>query len=230
MSHIKHEGRETMFRPARIINRKLTSFFCTIALFTSLGVSSNAYCEPFIGEIRMFAGTFAPRNWAFCNGQMLPIAENTALYSLLGTTYGGDGRVYFGLPDLRGRFPMHAGNGPGLTPHFLGQSGGEERTTLNVTNMPAHNHTATVTLGVNASEATETIPNGNFLAKSGNGGPIYAKDSSNVPGTEQPQTMNSSALQTTILNNGGGQAFSNVPPYNAVNFIIALQGTYPPRP
>ncbi|GAB5552347.1 MAG: hypothetical protein Sapg2KO_19380 [Saprospiraceae bacterium] len=102
---------------------------------------SRSGAEPFIGEISMFGGNFAPRGWAFCNGQLLPIAQNTALFSLLGTTYGGDGRTTFGLPDLRGRVPVHFGNGPGLSDYRLGQKGGAERMILNVTQIPSHNHT-----------------------------------------------------------------------------------------
>ncbi len=101
--------------------------------------------SPFIGEILMFGGNFAPRSWAFCDGQLLSIAQNTALFSILGTTYGGDGRVTFGLPELRGRVAMHPGSGPGLTTRGLGEKGGTETVTLNTTQIPAHNHTATST-------------------------------------------------------------------------------------
>ena len=98
--------------------------------------------EPFLAEIRIFAGNFAPRNWAFCNGQLLPIAQNTALFSLIGTTYGGDGRTTTALPNLQGRAPMHPGNGPGLTPRRLGESGGTETITLTESQMPNHQHSA----------------------------------------------------------------------------------------
>ena len=108
--------------------------------------------EPFLAEIRIFAGNFAPRGWAFCNGQLLPIAQNTALFSLIGTTYGGDGRTTTGLPNLQGRAPMHPGRGPGLTARRLGESGGAETVTLSESQMPSHTHIPRGTTGVNSSE------------------------------------------------------------------------------
>jgi len=167
--------------------------------------------EPyFIGEIQSFAGNFAPRNWALCDGQLLPISQNTALFSILGTTYGGDGRTSFGLPDLRGRLPMHAGNGPGLTSKSLGQKGGSETNTITANQIPAHHHSINF-----SEEANSTDPNGNYIA--GDGSNMFS-------GTAGVQ-MNENATTNT----GGGQPINNVQPFQCVNFIIALFGTYPSR-
>ena len=168
--------------------------------------------EPFIGEIRMFGGNFAPRGWAFCNGQLLSIAANTALFSLLGTTYGGDGRVTFGLPNLQGRFPMHWGSGPGLTPRTIGEMAGVESVTLVSTQMPAHSH------AVVASSATPTTadPSGAMLPVGSSR--IYATAAAGA--TMAPQTVAAA---------GGSQPHENMPPYQAVSFIIALEGIYPSR-
>src|SRR5688572_5778483 len=114
--------------------------------------------EPMIGEIRMWAGNFAPKNWALCNGQILAIASNTALFSILGTTYGGNGTTTFGLPDLRGRVPLGQGQGPGLTPRSLGEIGGEESVVILTSEMPAHTHTSTLPCDSNFADATQTSP------------------------------------------------------------------------
>lgn len=166
--------------------------------------------EPFIAEIRIFAGNFAPRGWAFCNGQLLPIAQNTALFSLIGTTYGGDGRTTTALPNLQGRAPMHPGRGPGLTERRLGQSGGVESVTLTEVQMPQHNH------AVQGNEAPGNAPSpvGNYLAATK---AAYA-DSAN---TTMASAMTPSA--------GGSQAHNNTQPWLAMNFIIALVGLYPSR-
>lgn len=197
------------------------------ALFFCMGLNPRpADAEPFIGEIRIFAGTFAPRGWAFCNGQFLPIAQNSALFSLLGTTYGGDGRTSFGLPDLRGRVTIHAGLGPGLTNYRLGQRGGSEKNTLSVTNLPAHNHTASlgsasVNMPAYSSEGDSTSPQENYPAKSGMGDPDY-NSTSDV-------SMGSASVSGTVTveNTGGGLAINNMPPYCTINYIIALVGLYP---
>lgn len=167
--------------------------------------------DPFIGEIRMFAGNFAPRGFALCDGQLLPIAQNTALFSLLGTTYGGDGRTTFALPDLRGRIPMHPGQGPGLSQHRLGEKGGQESVTLSETQLPSHTHTA---------HATEEASNKN---KPGNA--LWARKK--IYDTEPTSTvaMNPGAIGST----GGGQDHENKQPYLCINFIIALQGVFPSR-
>lgn len=173
--------------------------------------------EPFIGEIIMFGGTFAPRGWAFCNGQLLSIAQNTALFSILGTTYGGDGQTTFALPDLRGRVPVHSGNsqGPGLPPVQLGEMAGSPSVTLTVTQMPMHNH-----LVAASQTATTTDPNGGFPANDARGTPvqIYATQ---TDGTH----MNPSMIGLA----GGGQPISVQQPYLGINFIIALEGIYPAR-
>lgn len=172
--------------------------------------------DPFIGQIMMFGGNFAPRGWALCDGQLLQIANNTALFSLLGTTYGGDGRTTFGLPDLRGRAPLHAGSGPGLTPRNLGQRGGGETNTLTVQQMPSHTHAPNAVAGA----ANQQSPANNFPASEAAGvTATYSNQAS--PDT----TMNALA----VGNAGGGQAVNNMQPYVTVNFIIALVGVFPSR-
>jgi microcystin-dependent protein len=170
--------------------------------------------EPFLGEIRMFTGNFAPAGWAMCNGQILSIAQNTALFSLLGTTYGGDGQTTFALPDLRGRVPIHFGQGPGLSSYSEGQTGGAESVVLISTQIPAHTHSvnAATTGGNQASPAS------GFPAVESTGTSLNYSPTSNT-------TMNGSM----IAPNSGGQAHENRQPFLAVNFIIALQGIYPSR-
>ncbi|HQU60560.1 MAG TPA: tail fiber protein [Saprospiraceae bacterium] len=172
--------------------------------------------EPFLGMIVMFGGNFAPRSWAFCDGQLLSISANTALFSILGTTYGGDGRTTFGLPDLRGRTPMHPGDGPGLTSRRLGERGGEERHTLNLNEIPSHNHPASI--HVSNEDAHTTEPTGKVLSVS----------AANVYSGNAPDgAMAGSAA--SIGNAGGNQPHNNVQPFQCVNFIIALQGIFPSR-
>jgi len=189
--------------------------------------------EPFIAEIIMFGGNFAPRNWAFCSGQLLPISQNTALFSILGTTYGGDGRTTFALPDLRGRSPLHPGNGPGLPTKRLGERSGLSQTTLTAVNMPSHNHLATST---STSTANAVAPAGNSNDAVGN---YWADDAGVSSGTYHTgdmatiSPMNSDAVTTetttTVENTGSGQSFENYHPHLGVNFIIALQGVFPSR-
>lgn len=174
--------------------------------------------EPFIGEIIMFGGNFAPRGWALCDGQLLAIASNTALFSILGTTYGGDGRTTFGLPDLRGRVAIHAGSGPGLSPRTLGEKSGSETTTLTVANMASHNHS--VTLHGESAAANTKSPTGAMLAFPAT--EIYAAP---VPADEKLMAADSIKQQ----NVGSGTPFNNIQPFNTVNFIIALQGVFPSR-
>ncbi len=169
--------------------------------------------EPFIAEIRIFAGNFAPRGWAFCDGQLLPIAQNTALFSLIGTTYGGDGRTTTALPDLQGRAPMHAGRGPGLTSQRLGQRGGAENVTLSESQMAGHSHQ----MMASPSPGEQPGPAGNALARSV-GGSAYGPANNPVPFSED-----------TMPATGGGQAHDNMQPYLTINFIIALTGLYPSR-
>lgn len=177
--------------------------------------------EPLIGMIVMFGGNFAPRQWAFCDGNLLAVAQNTALFSILGTTYGGDGRTTFGLPDLRSRGAMHAGTGPGLSPKRLGEKGGVENNVLTEAQLPSHNHAATSTLtdGASSEDATSVSPAG---AK------VLGNTSDNIYSTQSPTAPMGSA-STTLNPAGGGQAVNNMQPFQAVNFIIALQGLYPSR-
>lgn len=169
--------------------------------------------EPFIAEIRIFAGNFAPRGWAFCDGQLLPVSQNTALFSLIGTTYGGDGRSTTALPNLQGHAPMHPGRGPGLTSRSLGQKGGEEIITLSEAQMPNHTHTLRAT-----SETAELQAPGTdrALARSSRG-LAYQSATTNL------------VNMAKLPNVGGSQAHNNMQPYLAINFIIALQGLYPSR-
>jgi microcystin-dependent protein len=169
--------------------------------------------EPFIGQITIFGGNFAPRGWAFCNGQLLSIAQYSAVFALLGTTYGGDGQTTFALPNLQGRVAIGFGNGPGLSPRALGQSGGEENHTLVVTEMPAHQHTFAVAASNEA--ATANRPGGNILAE----GTIYSAP------TAADATLGGVSAQTV----GGSQPHNNMQPYLAVNYIIALEGIFPSR-
>lgn len=168
--------------------------------------------EPFLGEIRMAGFNFAPRGWAFCNGQLLSIAQNTALFSLLGTTFGGNGQTTFALPNLQGRVPMHWGNGPGLTPRVIGEQSGVESVTLITAQMPIHNHTINGT----TDDGTAKSPSGN--APSGTASPVYAN--TNVATPMSPQMCGPA---------GGNQPHENMQPYLAVTFIIALEGIFPSR-
>lgn len=178
--------------------------------------------EPYIGEIRMFAGNFAPQGWFFCDGSTLPISQYQAFFSLLGTTYGGDGMSTFQIPDLRGRAPIHSGNGQGknVSRYELGQLGGNENVTLSAQQMPAHSHVInTVTLG-NLPQ-----PNGNSIA----GLPV---DLTTGEGTNNwsNATPDSTLSPATVSPTGGNQPVNVVTPYLAVNFIIAWQGIWPSRP
>lgn len=164
--------------------------------------------EPFLGQIQAFGFNFAPRGWAHCNGQLLPIAQNTALFSLLGTIYGGDGRTTFGLPDLRGRVPMSFGSGVGVSPKSIGQRGGTETNTLGVNNLPAHNHAIAA-----KAEGDTDDPNGN----------VVAGDGTNAFGAT------SDINAQTTANTGGGQAVNNMQPYVVINYCIALTGLFPSR-
>lgn len=171
--------------------------------------------EPYVGEIRMFAGNFAPRGWSFCDGQLMAVSQNDALFSLLGTVYGGDGRTTFGLPDFRGRIPVHAGIGPGLSPRRLGAKGGEERVTLTPNQIPSHRHTAFAT----DANASSSSPANSVLAKN-TSVDAYTNDTS-VGLTP----LNPNSIAAT----GGSLPHTNMGPSLAVNFIIALFGIYPSR-
>ena len=171
--------------------------------------------EPYIGEIRMFGGNFAPKGWAFCDGTLMSVSENQALFSLLGTVYGGDGRTTFGLPDLRGRIPIHAGSGPGLTTRNLGTKSGDETVTLTADNLPSHTHA----WYASTTSATASSPTGNVTA-SDLASDIYSDS------TSPTATMNASAIANYA---GGGTSHANIMPFQCVNFIIALIGLYPSR-
>jgi microcystin-dependent protein len=169
--------------------------------------------DPYIGEIRMFAGNFAPINWAFCNGQLLPISEYDALFALLGTTYGGDGQTTFGLPDLQGRLPVHAGQGPGLSPYVLGQRAGVEQVTLTTPQLPAHTHAAAAT----TNAGSQAAPGGAVWAAT-TGEALYA--TATAPTVAMDPTSPAAPA-------GGNLPHSNLMPYQCVNFIIALFGIFP---
>ena len=176
--------------------------------------------EPFLAEIRPFGFNFAPRGWAHCDGQILPINQNQSLFSLLGTTYGGDGRTTFGLPDLRSRVPLHKASG-----FSLGSRGGTETVTLNQTQMPNHTHADGASpnelqakLRANSGPATTSDPTGNSLAAAN----IYSSDPPSVD-------MGSNSLGVTLANTGGGQGHNNLPPVTTINFCIAIQGLFPSR-
>ncbi len=170
--------------------------------------------EAILGEVRMFAGNFAPRGWARCDGQLLDIASNSALFSLLGTAYGGDGRTTFGLPDLRGRVPMNWGQGPGLSSYSWGQQGGTESNILTVNQLPSHSHEVNAVLA-DGNQATpfRNLPAGTKLLD-----PEY---SDATPDTTMSPSM--------IGNTGGNQSVENRQPYVTVTFIIATQGIFPSR-
>ncbi|WP_374405294.1 phage tail protein [Pelagerythrobacter sp.] len=172
--------------------------------------------DPFIGQLLIFAGNFAPQGWAFCNGQLLSIPQNQALFSLLGVTYGGNGTTTFGLPDLRGRFPVHPGSGPGLAPIQQGEMDGAETHTMSVNEMPLHNHTMHAEL----AGADKQTPQGNMLGLTSASNPIYA-----APNPAEDRTMAPGSIGTA----GGSQPFSIRNPYLGINFIIALEGIYPSR-
>jgi len=169
--------------------------------------------EPFVGEIRMFAGSFAPRGWALCEGQLLGVSQNDALFSLLGTIYGGDGRTTFGLPDLRGRVPIHAGSGPGLSPRSLGAKAGAESVTLIVNQLPSHSHAIQASTDI----AAESSPLGNVLAQS------------SLAGTYVEVDANASLASSSVTSVGGSRSHTNLMPALCLNFIIALVGIYPSR-
>lgn len=162
--------------------------------------------QPYVGEIRIFAGNFAPAGWMFCEGQSLPISENETLFNLIGTTYGGDGQETFALPDLRGRIPVHQGNG-----FNLAETGGVEEVTLTVSQIPAHSHAFTAT----TTPGTQSSPSGNRLSQSRNVVP-YINEAPNTP-------LRAGAVGSV----GGSQPHTNLQPYLCVNFIISLYGIFP---
>lgn len=171
--------------------------------------------EPYVGEIRMFAGNFAPRGWAFCDGQLLAVSQNDALFSLLGTIYGGDGRTTFGLPDLRGRIPIHAGHGPGLSDRRLGARMGTEKVTLTVNQIPSHGHQ----VACNDFVGNSLGSSGSTAIAAGTNSRVYSSKLDN------PQNLHTD----TISGAGESRSHSNLMPSLCVHFIIALFGIYPSR-
>jgi microcystin-dependent protein len=170
--------------------------------------------DPFVAEIRIFPFNFAPKGWAFCDGQILPISQNTALFSLLGTTYGGDGKANFALPNLDGNAPMHPGQGPGLSLHDLGETGGSDTVTLLDSEIPSHSHA----LMASSQPGEDATPAGENLGRSV-GAQLYQTTTTNL------EKMNAAALALA----GNSQPHNNLMPYLTLSFCIALQGVYPPR-
>jgi microcystin-dependent protein len=169
--------------------------------------------NPFVAEIRIFPFNFAPTGWAFCDGQILPLSQNTALFSLLGTTYGGDGKSTFALPDMQGNAPMHPGQGAGLSLHDLGETGGSQTVTLLESEIPLHSHAMSGESQVNANKSAPG-PGTSFARAVG--GTIY-------------QTTSDVIMGSVVAPAGGDQPHNNMQPYLTLNFCIALQGVYPPR-
>jgi|SRR5260221_10849449 len=169
--------------------------------------------DPFIGEIRMFGGNFAPLGWAFCAGQLMAISQNDALFALIGTTYGGDGQVTFGLPDLRGRGPIHQGQGPGLSSYVLGQLSGTESVTVTTSQIPAHTHPAALN---NAAGTTNNPQNATWAS---------APNTQSYNNTAPDVAMSASSITTA----GSSVPHDNMPPFLAVSFIICLEGIFPSR-
>jgi len=173
--------------------------------------------DPFVAEIRIFPFNFPPKNWAWCDGQLLPLSQNTALFSLLGTTYGGDGESNFALPDLQGRAAMHPGQGPGLSLHDLGETGGSETVTLLESEIPAHIHD----MRVSASAAVLSAPTGNVLSKPRRGAAQFQSNVSSNLVQLAPEALAPA---------GNGQPHNNMQPYLTFYFCIAMSGVFPTRP
>ena len=171
--------------------------------------------DPFVAEIRIFPFNFAPKGWAWCDGQLLPLSQNTALFSLLGTTYGGNGKSNFALPDLQGRAPMHPGQGPGLSLHDLGETGGSETVTLLESEIPSHSHA----LKASGDAATPNIPSATITGAVEHGESLYF----------QPRCPLVSMSPQALAPAGGDQPHNNLMPYLTFYFCIALQGVFPPR-
>lgn len=179
--------------------------------------------DAFLGEIRLFAGNYEPKDWAFCDGRYLAISQNTALYSILGNTYGGDGRTTFALPDLRGRVPLGEGAGAGLTNRSLGEKGGSESHTLSVSELPSHDHAgAAGTLNVVSGAGNDPSPTGNYLA---------AQAPPNFPYHSGPTnaTLAADAVSASSASTGDDQPHNNMPPFTTMNYIICIRGLFPTR-
>ncbi len=195
-----------------------------LALAATLAAGGAHAQDNYIGEIMLVGFNFCPRGTTEANGQLLPISQFTALFSLYGTIYGGDGRTTFALPDLRGRVPVHVGQGPGLSNYLPGQRGGVEAQTLTSQQMPPHQHGVTVTLNGTTAPASSPSPAGNLPALS-TGASLYGT----IPSGGSPAAMNAAGASVTENNAGGGQPVSTVQPYLALRYCIVLNGLFPPR-
>ena len=187
-------------------------------IFPSPDLGGEHMADPFVAEIRIFPFNFAPKGWAFCDGQLLPLSQNTALFSLLGTTYGGDGKSNFALPDLQGNAPMHPGQGPGLSLHDLGETGGSETVTLLESEIPSHSHTLH---GVGTADGDDRSPAGERARAPASSGATSTSRRRRDLVTHAPTARSRPA--------GGDQPHNNMQPYLTLNFCIALQGVFPPR-
>ena len=188
------------------------TYLITILLIVLFGSPKSFAQEPYIGQITAFAGNFAPVGWEFCNGQLLSIAENDALFMLIGTTYGGDGQTTFALPDYRGRILIGAGAGPGLTTRNLGEQGGANTTTVTTATLPAHTHT----IPANSEDGTTSNPTNNVIANTA----VLDKEFNTIPNT----------VMGTTGSTGTGQPIDNQQPYLGINYIIATEGIFPSHP
>ncbi|WP_420551320.1 phage tail protein [Tenacibaculum aiptasiae] len=213
-------------------------FVCLLSTKTS-----NAQQEGFLGEVKMFAGNFPPRGWAFCNGQLMPISQNTALFSIIGTIYGGDGRTTFALPDFRGRVAVSAGSGPGLSTRIQGSKYGSEYTNLNILQLPSHSHTTTVTAGTGSvatikystDNAVRETPQAGDIPAVANFGPGLSATNVKSFGPET-NTINGQMINTggtapnvTVNSTGSNQAVLLSQPTTTIRYIICIQGTFPSR-
>ena len=192
--------------------KKILLFF--VVVFFSSTTTVKAQAEPFIGQISIYAFNFAPRGWMPCDGRLLPIAQYQALFALIGTTYGGDGRTTFALPDLRGRIVVGAGNGPGLTPRTIGEMSGTETNTLSISNLPPHNHS----INAVSTEGNQNSPTGNLLADT----KTLDKEYSNA-------AANTTMKTSMVGNTGNGTPVNNMQPYLSIGYYIATEGFFPSR-
>jgi microcystin-dependent protein len=184
--------------------------------------------DAFLGEVKLFAGNFAPRGWAFCDGQQIAISQNTALFALLGSTYGGDGRTTFALPDLRGRVVVGPRRGTGLSNFIAGQQGGSQTNTLNTSQLPSHSHTASGVIRASSAKATTKDPTGNYFASAIQ---VSGRDINEVSSYAPTKNvdMNADAINVTVGTTGSGVEFNNLQPFLAINYIICLNGIFPSR-
>lgn len=196
----------------------ITAGALAFASFAAIPQPVKAQSDPLLGQMMLFGGNFCPRGWATTNGQLLAINSNQALFSLLGTMYGGDGRTTFGLPDLRGRAPISVGQGPGLPNYTQGQKGGSETFTLTLNQLPSHTHTGTMRASTQTGNSAN--PNNNVLAVNPGGDQMYHVDAS---------TNNMAADSLAINNTGGSQAVNKLSPFTTLQWCIALQGVFPSR-